>query len=603
MMMIQSRRKQLIVRYGTAALVLIVIASVTVLLALPDEKEYTPGESVEGITNELERNLPANYPRIIFKDVARSAGLNFRHFNGARTTRLPEDMGSGAAWGDYDNDGDQDLYVCNIAGSLTLSAQEIGKSPAHNRLYRNDGNGTFTDVSVVAGVDYRGWSMGSAWEDYDGDGYLDLFVSNYGANRLYHNEKNGTFIDVSDSAGIAGANGFWSGVSWSDYDLDGDADAYVCGYVQYRHDPESAQKIGSQYETVVPFTLNPSSYEPERNLLFRNNGNGTFTEVAAEAGVDNPEGRSLSASWTDFNEDGYPDLYVANDISDNAMYMNMGNGAFTNVSQSSWVADHRGAMGIGIGDWNNDGDVDLFITHWIAQENALFDNLLLPLGKKSSASSSVNQFPKFSDIADRIGLGQVALDFIGWGTSFFDYDNDGRQDLLVVNGSTFENEKDRRLLIAMKNQLFWNSGPEAGFYEVGAGSGEAFRTAAVGRGAAFADYDLDGDLDVAIVNHGSSIVLLQNDGGNRNHWLRIKVESPEKKPVAGARVILRAAGMQQMNIVSSQSSYLSQNEPIAHFGLGKATQADEIEVLFPGGKRVRLTNVRAGQFITVREPS
>jgi hypothetical protein len=596
-MRIRSRRKRLILRYGLAAFILIVLAGIVVLIALPDQKPYTPGEVVEGITNELDRELPANYPRITFTDVAAESGIRFNHFHGVRSTQLPEDMGSGAAWGDYDNDGDQDLYVCNIAGPLTFSQTEIAKSPAHNKLYRNDGNGSFSDVSAISNTNYHGWSMGAAWIDFDRDGYLDLFVSNYGTNRLYHNEKDGTFKDVSKSSGISDFDGFWSGVSTCDYDLDGDEDVYVCGYVRYRYEPDAMNKVGSQYDTVVPFTLNPSSYEPERNLLFQNNGDGTFTETGAKAGVHNPEGRSLSASWADFNEDGLPDLYVANDISDNAMYRNGGNGKFTNVAQSSWVADHRGAMGIGVGDWNNDGDADLFITHWIAQENALFDNLLRPMGK-----SKEEQFTKFSDIADRVGLGQIALDFIGWGTSFFDYDNDGRQDLLVVNGSTFENEKDRRRLITMKNQIFWNNGPENGFYEVGSGSGKIFQATAVGRGAAFADYDNDGDMDVVIVNHASPLVLLRNDGGNRNHWLRVKVESARGNTVSGTRVSVSAAGMKQLNIVNAQSSYLSQNESVAHFGLGKSTSAEEVQVLFPGGKKVQLTNVRTNQIIVVKEP-
>jgi enediyne biosynthesis protein E4 len=593
---LKSRRKKLIAIYGFASITLIVVAVLIVFLVLPREKKYTPGEKIEDITSELQRNLPADYPRVTFVDAAKAVGISFQHFYGSRSTQLPEDMGSGAAWGDFDNDGDQDLYLCNIAGPLTFSEQQIASSPATNKLYRNDGNGKFTDITAASGVGYRGLSMGAAWADYDNDGYPDLFLSNYGTNVLYHNERNGTFRDVTGSARIRGNHGFWTGASWADYDLDGDLDLYVCGYVQYRFKPEDL-KESQQYNRSVPFTLNPSSYEPERNLLYRNNGDGTFTEVAEKAGVTNPQGRSLSAAWCDFNNDGLPDLYVANDISDNAMYMNLGNGHFRDVSESAWVADYRGAMGLAIGDWNNDGDMDIFITHWLAQENAFYDNLLI-----SPASVPKKEFTHFTDLADRVGLGQIALDYIGWGTSFFDYDNDGKRDLLVVNGSTFQDEKDKRHLLPMRNLLFWNQGETTGFFEVGGVSGAIFNRLAVGRGAAFADYDGDGDMDAIIVNHSGQAVLLRNEGGNRKNWLRVKVHGTKNHFGVGSRVEIIAGNHKQIDVIGAQPSYLSQNEMVAHFGLGAEKRADRVRVLFPGGKKVELADIKANQTIEVREP-
>ncbi len=589
-----SRRKKLIVRSAVITVLLLTAVSVAILLTLPKSKRYTPGETPEGIISELERNLPPGYPKVQFKDTTRKAGIDFIHFHGTRSTQLPEDMGSGAAWGDYDNDGDPDLFLCNLAGPLTMADHEIQQSPAANRLYRNNGNGAFTDVTAVSGLDDHGWSMGAAWGDSDGDGWLDLFVSNYGMNKLYRNRKDGTFEDVTQKAGIGNDRGFWTGVSWSDYDLDGDMDVYVCGYVKYTFRPEDRNRTAGQYKTVVPFTLNPSSYEPERNLLFRNNGDGSFHEVAEEAGVSNTAGRSLSAAWCDFNKDGHPDLYVANDISDNAMFMNQGDGTFTDVAESSWVADYRGAMGLAAGDWNNDGDMDIFITHWIAQENAMFDNLLIPMGPQ-------NGFPRFSDIADRIGLGQIALDYIGWGTSFFDYDNDSRRDLFVVNGSTFQEESNPEHLIPMKNLLFWNQG-EDGYYETGSVSGEVFARKAVGRGAAFADFDLDGDVDVVVVNHSSAPLLLQNEGGNRNHWLRVRAQGKRNRFGIGARVeVVTAGGRKQIDEIGAQSSYLSQNDSTAWFGLGNLSHAEQVFVRFPGGKIVELQDVAANQTLTVAE--
>ncbi len=439
--------------------------------------------------------------------------------------------------------------------------------------------------------------MAAAWADYDGDGFTDLVVTTFGGILLYHNNGDGTFTNATSSAGLEDFTGFWTGASWGDYDNDGDLDLYICGYVQYKFRREDMERTTLQYAATIPFSLNPSSYLPERNLLLRNNGRGKFQEVGKAAGVDNLSGRSLSASWCDFDEDGWPDLYVANDISDNVMFKNTGNGTFKDISHESWVADYRGAMGLAISDWDLDGDLDIFITHWIAQENALFSNMRRIADGPSEAGPL-----RFIDSADVVGLGQIALDYIGWGTSFFDYDNDGNPDLFVVNGSTFQEEDDVSRLIPMKNLLFWNKGNDEGFFEVGGLSGEVFGTRRVGRGAAFADFDEDGDVDVFVVNHSAPPLLLRNDGGSRNNWLKVRLQGSRGNPSGyGARVRLYAGGTVQQTEIASQASYLSQNAPEAHFGVGKITEVERLVVRFPSGTVRELTNLPVNQTVVVKE--
>jgi len=615
-------------RFMLAGAGLFVAVTVGLFLARPKEKAYVPGreaETSDAITHSLDRELPpelaepaaptsegpgsphpepgdegASAPTpparggapggVTFDDVAASAGVRFLHFPGQRSSQLPEDMGSGLAWGDYDGDGDPDLFVVNMPGPLSMTADEVARSPAHAHLFRNEGDGTFTDVTDEAGLAVRGWGMGAAWGDYDGDGDLDLFVTRFGTNLLFRNEGGGRFEDVSAEAGIGGRDGFWAGVSWADYDRDGDLDAYVCGYVRYEFDPTRVGEGSRQFQAVVPFTLNPSSYPPVANLLLRNDG-GVFRDVAKEAGVDNPTGRSLSASWADFDGDGWPDLYVANDVSDNAMFHNLGHGRFRDISHSAWVADYRGAMGLGIGDWDGDGDLDIFITHWLAQENGLYAD-------ESRDMKVTKEAPlRFVDQGDLFGVGQIALDVIGWGTGFLDFDNDGRLDVYAVNGSTFQEEADPTRLVAMRSFLFWNAG-DNGYFEVGERTGDVFTTPRVGRGASFADYDGDGDLDLAVVVHGGPLLLARNEGGNRHGWVRVVLRSGGTGAAAangpaprsttwatGARVLLTTGGKTQMREVGGQSSYLSHEPPgEAFFGTGDAARVDRLEVRWPSGR-------------------
>jgi len=593
------RRKRLAIITVAAASVFVVGIAIFVYLALRRREQYRPGETVEGLTSDLSRDLPPDHPRVTFTDVTEQAGIHFRHFDGRRSSQLPEDMGSGAAWGDYDGDGWPDLYVVNMVGPLTMTPGQVAASPARSALYHNNRDGTFTDVAEQAGVAFRGWGMGAAWGDYDNDGHLDLIVTAYGRNVLYRSRGDGTFEDVSGKAGVKGPKGFWAGATWVDYDRDGYLDLYITGYVQY--DTAIAKGTSRQYAVEVPASLNPSAFKPERNLLYHNNRDGTFTEVAAKAGVLGDKGRSLSATAADFDEDGWPDIYVANDVSDNVFYRNRGDGTFSDISQGAHVADYRGAMGLAVGDWNGDGDLDIFVAHWLAQENALYESQLRD-HFVSLAAAPPGRALQFMDEADRWGVGQIALDFVGFGTSFLDYDDDGRPDLIVANGSTLQQAGKPELLVPMRDQLFWNGGPDRGFFDVSAVAGPHFAQAHVGRGLATADYDNDGNVDVFIVNNGDRPVLLHNNGQSHNHWLELRPEGRKSnRQGIGARISLLVGGKVQVQEIGSQSSYLSQNNTVAHFGLGQARKADTLEVRWPSGLRQLFHDVPADHILLLVE--
>jgi tetratricopeptide (TPR) repeat protein len=504
--------------------------------------------------------------------VAAESGIDFHHFaGGARSTQLPEDMGSGCAFADYDRDGDWDLFVADTAGPLTLSPEEMRKTPGGCRLYRNDG-GHFTDVTQEAGLgDLKGIFMGAAWGDYDNDGYPDLVVTSYGEIRLFHSRGDGTFEDVSKKSGVGGRRGFWTGAVWGDVDGDGRLDLYVCGYVDYHFDPKDAGRLSKFRHLESPFTINPSSFSPIKNLLFHNEGNGRFREMAREAGVANPEGRSLSATFVDLNGDGRPDLYVANDVSEGALFVNEGGGIFSDRGHEAHVADYRGAMGIAAGDVDGDLAPDLFVTHWIAEANALYVNKLRKTGKLD-----------FEDAAERYGLGEISTDDIAWGTAFLDVDGDGLPDLVVANGSTFEDPADRRRLVAMPMRLFRNTGPK-GFVDVASAS-PVLSAQRVARGLALADVDGDLREETAVVVHGSKLVLLKAEGGPANHRVAFRCEGTKSNRSAfGTRLIAEAAGRSQWREINAGSSYLSQNAPEAIFGLGTSDRVAQLTVRWPSG--------------------
>ncbi|MCP5051967.1 MAG: tetratricopeptide repeat protein, partial [bacterium] len=402
------------------------------------------------------------------------------------------------------------------------------------------------------------------------------------------------------------------GASWGDYDNDRDLDLYICGYVQYKEPQGKPPGSTRQYGRDVPYTLNPSSYEPQANLLFRNNGDGTFTETAVKLGVANPKGRSLNALWQDFNDDGRLDLYIANDISDNVLYLNQ-NGSFKDISHAAWVADYRGAMGLADGDWNGDGDNDLFVTHWVAQENALYDSLLNDKvpdktpGKTPVKSQTGEQSVppvRFMDLADMAGLGQVALHKIGWGAEFLDFDADGWLDLLVTNGSTFETADTPPRLRPQKPFLFWNKNGKS-FHNI-APLDAALDEEHVGRGLAVSDYNGDGYLDFLMVNHQEGIRLFRGEAVPETNWAIFILRS---RSGSGGALNGRGEGAQLIATVNGRRlrrsgggvSYLSQSSRRVHFGLGDAKTIDSLEVRWLGGGTDTYTNLAANNYWELEE--
>jgi hypothetical protein len=572
-----NKRQRLVLAWTLAsAVVLAALIGWSMLRRPSGGAAVLPGQRVEGLTSVLTREATGGQSPILFRDVTAGSGITFTHFPAVRASLLPEDMGSGVAAGDYDQDGLLDLLFVNFAGSI-LEPAPRDRAAARSRLYRNLGGMRFEDVTERSGLDFAGFGLGAAWGDLDGDGDLDLYISAYGKDALYENRGDGTFADITGRSGT-GDPRFGAGAAWADYDRDGDLDLYVSNYVDFVFRDADRGMMSRQYGSEQPYTLNPSAYPSPPNSLYRNRGDGTFDEVAAAAGVANPSGRSLAASWLDMNNDGWPDLYVANDVSENGVFLNRGDGTFEDVGASSLAADYRGAMGLAVCDFDNDLDLDLLITHWIAQENALYRNMLLdPMAKPGDARLW------FLDAADELGLGQLSLDMVGWATGFADLDNDGRRDLWIVNGSTFEQVADHRRLEPQRPFIFWNRGAD-GFVELGARALGPAAGAFVGRGGLQADLDRDGRIDLVWAVHGGHPILLRNESAGGGHWLRLALRQRRGNTEAlGARAYLTAAGATQMAEIGGECSYLSQSERILHFGLGAVASATELRIVWPDG--------------------
>ena len=526
-------------------------------------------------------------PRQSFTEIAEAAGVRFRHVAGRTPDKyMIETMGSGVCFLDYDGDGDPDLYFVQSGPDPGTPGPRPG-----NVLYRNDGKGHFTDVTASAHVGDTGYGMGCAAGDVDNDGDEDLFVANFGPDVLYRNNGDGTFTEVGQKAGVS--NPLWStSAAFADYDADGWLDLYVAHYVDFTMDNN---KWCGDFQHKIRAYCHPDAYEGVPDTLYHNNRDGTFTDVTRKAGINEPWGKGLGVVWSDLDGDGDPDLYVAKDSVPNALYRNNGNGTFSEMGLTSGTCcseDGRPEAGMGTdaGDYDGDGRFDLFVTNLSGEPNELYKNL--------------GQF-RFEVATYPSGLGDVSLPFVGFGTNFFDYDNDSDPDIYVANGHIIDNIPlfNDSLTYAQRAFLFENLGGGK-FRDVGRDHGAFFSQAYVGRGLAVADIDGDGDLDLAMSNNDQRAVLLRNDGGNAGHFLRLRLTgSRSNRDAIGALVAVTAGGRTRFEEVRSGTSYCSQNELVLHFGLGKETKAEKVEIRWPGGEKQVLKDVPGDQLLAVRQAS
>jgi hypothetical protein len=559
------------------------------LMAIPAIRAWGQGVSSRGV-KPLPRGKPSGLPwHSKFVDVAEQAGLRAPVIYGDAMHKdyILETVGCGVAFIDYDNDGWLDIFI--------LSGTSLHSPPAgaHNRLYKNNRDGTFTDVTEQAGLKRSGWASAVCVGDYDNDGFDDLFVTYWGQNALYHNNGNGTFTDVTAKAGLQQAGTPWgSGCTFVDYDRDGRLDLFVSHYLVF--DIASVPKPGENTNCNwkgIPVNCGPRGLPPGSLALYHNNGDGTFTNVSAQSGMAKLKGYAMTAVAADFDNDGWPDIYVACDSTPSFLLRNNRNGTFTDVGLESGVALNedgmeQAGMGVGVGDYNLDGNLDIFKTHFADDTNILY---------KGDGKGN------FEDTTISAGLG-VETRFIGWGAGIVDLDNDGNPDLFFVTGSVYPEVEAKLPEYAFKTPrvIFRNLG-NGRFEELLDQAGPGVASPHASRGCAFGDFDNDGDIDMVIVNLNEPPSLLRNDVSGGGHWLKVKlVGVKSNRSAMGARVTAHYGGKVQAQEVLSQSSFYSANDRRLHFGLGRATKAD-LDIRWPKGNRERVENVGADRLVVVRE--
>ncbi|MDT7542160.1 MAG: enediyne biosynthesis protein [Acidobacteriota bacterium] len=523
-------------------------------------------------------------PQVQLTDITERAGITFRHVASPDKKYIVESMSGGVAVFDYDNDGLPDIFFVN---SLTVDLVKSG-GKTRSALYHNNGDGTFTDVTDKAGVGDIGWGMGAAVGDYNNDGYDDLYVTCLGANHLLKNNGDGTFTDVSKKAGVGDPR--WStGAAFVDYDNDGKLDLFVSNYVDFdiNHLPEFGKGRSCQYKGVA-VQCGPRGLPGAGDSLYHNNGDGTFTDVSKKAGVSDPNGYyGLGVICSDFDDDGLVDIYVANDSTPNFLYHNNGDGTFKEIGFVSGAAvnengSEQGSMGVTLGDYDHDGRLDLFVTNFADEYNTLYH-----AGGRNS----------FTDVSYKANVAAVALPYVGWGTEFFDYDNDGWVDLFVANGHVYpqlENYRERKFV--------HHNNRDGTFTEVSEQLGAALTEKRVGRGVAIGDIDNDGDLDLIVGDLDGPPQLLRNDGGNANNSILIKtVGVKSNRDGIGARVKVVSGDLVQLGEVHSGGSYISQSDLRLHFGLEKRTKIDLIEVHWPSGAVDKINGAGVNRILIVEE--
>ena len=526
--------------------------------------------------------------RVQFVDVAAEVGVVAQNVSGdSEQTYLVDSMMGGSAFFDYDQDGDLDLYILNGSKVVGFPDQEHPR----NTFYRNE-RGTFVDATDEANLGDTGWGMGCAVADYDNDGDLDIYITNYGRNALYANQGDGTFADVTEYAQV-GDERFSTGCAFLDYDSDGYLDLYVANYVDFKHFLQTTPNRSYIWKGLrVHF--GPRGMKGSGDTLYRNQGDGTFADVTVAARVvDQDKLYGMGVIGGDYDQDGDVDIYVANDTGANFLYQNQGDGTFADIGWMIGAAydesgEAQGCMGIAYGDYDNDLYQDILVTNFWEQTNTLYHN---------------DRGTFFSDLSFDAGVGKESFQFLAWGTEFFDYDNDGDKDLFVANGHLFP-QLDRANLgtsYAQTNQLFENLG-DGTFVEVSQLAGAGLEIKKVSRGASFGDYDDDGDLDIFVLNINDRPTLLRNDGGNENNWLMVKTIGTESnRDGIGARIEVHSGGLAQSAEIRSGASYLSHNDLRAHFGLGQREVIDLLVVRWPNGLEERFANLSANRLVVLQE--
>jgi len=530
-----------------------------------------------------QRNSAPPKSVVTFEEVpARQSGITWVHTNAHSSDRhLPETVGAGCAFLDYDNDGWMDIYLVNSGPADFFTPSAALK----NALYHNNHDGTFTDVTDKAGVAGGSFGMGVAAADYDGDGWVDLYITSYGRNILYHNNGDGTFADVTEKAGVA-APGWSTSAVWFDYDNDGKLDLFVSSFVYY----DKTLNVLCTDDTNRRYYCIPRYYKPRPSHLFHNNGNGTFTDVSKQSGIADFPGKSFGVVATDVNNDGRMDLFVANDTMPNFLFINKGDGKFEEVGLAAGVAfsesgKARSGMGVDATDYDGDGWQDLFVANIEQEFFSLYHN------------------QKDLTFTDEPGEIAPATQFLsGWGLRFFDYDNDGYPDLFLVNGhpDDFIEMHNPRVHYREQLLLFHNSGKS--FVNVSAQSGSVFSKSFSGRGMAIGDFDNDGDLDVLISNNGEPPVLLRNEGGNRNNWIGLQLIGTKSNPAAiGAMITWQAGGLKHSRLKTGGGSYLSSHDPREILGIGSAAQLDYVEIRWPSGRVDKFAKPPINRYLKIVE--
>ena len=592
-------------RWSAVVFVALAVLALIVIVVVKRKPQVPPPKVTEITAPAARPVLSAEIPDAKFGDITGSSGVAFVHRNGAYGDKLlPETMGSGAGFVDFDNDGDQDLLFVNST-FWPWKTPENQKAPTPV-LYRNDGSGRFEDVTAGSGLDVSLYGMGLAVGDYDNDGRPDVFITAVGGNRLFHNLGSGKFADVTALAGVAGAPGEWSAsATWVDYDNDGDLDLFVCNYVRWSK--EIDLEVGYKLTGVGRAYGPPMNFQGTFPFLYRNEGNGRFADVSEASGVQIknsatgvPAAKSLGVAPVDLDHNGWIDLVVANDTVQNFVFTNQANGTFKEVGALSGIAfdsygNTRGAMGIDSGQFHNDGRLGIIIGNFANEMTALY---------VSQGNSTI-----FTDEAITAWIGPASRLLLKFGVFFFDYDLDGRLDVLSANGHLEEeiNQVQQSQRYAQPAQLFWNSGQDNAnaFQTVPPEKcGSAIFKPIVGRGSAFADIDGDGDLDVVLTQVAGPPLLLRNDQKLGHHWLRIKlVGKQSNRDAIGAQIRVRVGDRTLVRQVMPTRSYLSQSELPVTFGLGEATRIDEIEVIWPGKwtQKVAVENVRIDALNVIEE--